>query len=71
MVEYAIGIGCVTAVCMLVLGGLGFGAQDVVNAVLSNINAPSDQSTDVSNGGNGGIFTNGITGAANSPWQVK
>ena len=38
MVEYAIGIGCVTAVCMLVLGGLGHASADVVRQVLVNIN---------------------------------
>ena len=43
MVEYAIGIGCVTAVCMLVLGGLGHASADVVRQVLLNINDADDQ----------------------------
>jgi hypothetical protein len=71
MVEYAIGIGCVVAVCMLVLGGLGFGAQDVVNAVLTNINDAKDQSFDVSQGSQGGIFTNGVAATSNPPWKLQ
>ncbi len=71
MVEYALGIGCVTAVCMLVLGGLGFGAEDVIRQVLVNINDSKDQSVDPSVGSSGGIFTNGVSGTSNAPWQVK
>jgi hypothetical protein len=71
MVEYAIGIGAVTAVCMLVLGGLGFASQDVINQVLVNINAPNDQSFDVSQGSMGGIWTNGVSGTTNPPWTPQ
>jgi len=71
MVEYAIGIGCVVAVCMLVLGGLGFGAQDVISQVLVNINDAHDQTVDVSAGSTGGIWTNGVSGTTNPPWQPK
>jgi hypothetical protein len=66
MVEYAIGIGCVTAVCMLVLGGLGHASADVVRQVLLNINDPDDQSADP-----GSIFTNGVQGTANPPWKLQ
>ncbi len=66
MVEYGIGIGCVTAVCMLVMGGLGHAAADVVRQVLVNINDADDQSNDP-----GTIFTNGVKGAANAPWQLN
>jgi len=61
----------VTAVCMLVLGGLGFGAQDVANQVLKNINAQNDQSFDVSQGSLGGIFSNGVSGTSNRPWNPQ
>jgi len=63
MVEYAIGIGCVTAVCMLVLGGLGHAAADVIQAVLVNINDPNDQVQDP-----GTIFTDLQHG---HPWQPQ
>jgi hypothetical protein len=61
MVEYGIGIGCVTAVCMLVLGGLGHASADIINAVLTNINDKDDQVTDPGN-----IFTNMNSG---TPWK--
>jgi hypothetical protein len=63
MVEYGIGIGCVTAVCMLVLGGLGHAAADVVQAVLTNINDANDQVQDP-----GSIFTN-LQGG--TPWKPR
>lgn len=66
MVEYAIGIGCVTAVCMLVLGGLGHAGADVVRQVLVNINDADDQSADP-----GSIFTNGVSGTTNAPWNPQ
>ncbi len=66
MVEYAIGIGCVTAVCMLVLGGLGHAGADVVRQVLLNINDQDDQSADP-----GSIFTNGVSGGGNAPWSPQ
>ena len=66
MVEYAIGIGCVTAVCMLVLGGLGHASADVVRQVLININDADDQSADP-----GSIFTNGVKGNTNAPWNLQ
>jgi hypothetical protein len=66
MVEYAIGIGCVTAVCMLVLGGLGHAGADVVRQVLININDSDDQSADP-----GSIFTNGVSGQNNAPWNPQ
>jgi hypothetical protein len=66
MVEYALGIGCVTAVCMLVLGGLGHASADIVRQVLLNINDPDDQSADP-----GSIFTNGVGGTTNAPWLLQ
>ena len=66
MVEYGIGIGCVTAVCMLVMGGLGHATADVVRQVLININDADDQSADP-----GSIFTNGVAGGANAPWNPQ
>jgi len=71
MVEYSIGIGAVLAVCMLVMGGLGFAAQDIMSAVLSNINAPNDQSIPPSPGSMGGIWTNGVSGTTNPPWKPR
>jgi len=66
MVEYGIGIGAVTAVCMLVLGGLGHASADVMRQVLININDPDDQSADP-----GSIFTNGVKGTTNPPWNLQ
>ncbi len=66
MVEYGIGIGCVTAVCMLVLGGLGHSSADIIRQVLVNINDPDDQSADP-----GSIFKNGVAGTANAPWNLQ
>jgi hypothetical protein len=71
MVEYAIGIGCVTAVCMLVTGGLGLCANDIMVYVLHNIKAPNDQSADASTSSAAGIYRNGVSGTSNAPWQVK
>ncbi len=66
MVEYAIGIGCVTAVSMLVLGGLGHAGADIMRQVLVNINDADDQSADP-----GSIFKNGVTGTTNAPWNLN
>jgi hypothetical protein len=72
MIEYSIGIGAVVAVCMLVMGGLGFGAQDLMSPVLKNINAPNDQLIgNPSPGSTGGIWTNGVSGTSNPPWKVQ
>jgi hypothetical protein len=69
MVEYAVGIGCVVAVAILVMGGLGFASQDAPINVLRNINSPSNEVPDPSQGSQGGIFANGISGS-NPPWQL-
>ncbi len=62
MVEYGIGIGCVTAVCMLMMGGLGHATADVLQAVLVNINDANDQQKDP-----GSIFKQG----APAPWTPQ
>ncbi len=64
MVEYALAIGCVAAVCMVVLGGLGHAAADITNSVLTSINDKDDQVTDPGN-----IFTSGLKGT--QPWVLK
>lgn len=38
MVEYAVGLGCVTALCMIVLGSLGHISGDIIYSVQSAIN---------------------------------
>lgn len=68
MVEYSLGIGCLLAVCLLVLGGLGETASDVALQVLKNINAANDQSADASTNSVSGIFSNGVSGQGNAPW---
>ena len=40
MVEYAIGIGCVAALCMVALGSLGHINGKMINRVCHAINAP-------------------------------
>lgn len=71
MVEYAIGLGCVTAVCMLVIGGLGLCANDIGVQVLYNINAKNDQSKDASTSGVMGMYTFGVSGNSNAPWKPQ
>jgi hypothetical protein len=71
MIEYSMGIGAVVAVCMLVLGGLGFAAQDIMSQVLVNINAPNDQSNAPSPGSMGGIWAFGVAGTSNPPWKPQ
>ena len=66
MVEYAIGIGCVTAVCMLCLGGLGHAGADIVRQVLININDSDDQAADP-----GTPFKNIQANGANAPWNPQ
>ncbi|HEY9773646.1 MAG TPA: hypothetical protein V6C81_07530 [Planktothrix sp.] len=46
IVEYAIGIGCVTAVCLLLLGGLNHPSTDVVHHVLVNVPQFGDRQSD-------------------------
>lgn len=38
MVEYAVGLGCVTALCMIALGSLGHISGDIIYSVQSAIN---------------------------------
>jgi hypothetical protein len=38
MVEYAVGLGCVTALCMVALGSLGHISGDIIYSVQSTIN---------------------------------
>ncbi|MBX9722139.1 MAG: hypothetical protein K2X81_12135 [Candidatus Obscuribacterales bacterium] len=64
MIEYCIGIGCVAAVCMVVMGGLGHAAADITNSVLSSINDSDDQVSDP-----GTIFSGGLKGT--TPWVLK
>jgi hypothetical protein len=72
MVEYSIGIGAVLAVCLLVMGGIGFSAQDIVTQVVVNINAPKDQPIgNPSPGGPGGIWIYGVRGTTNPPWTPQ
>lgn len=66
MVEYAIGIGAVTAVCMLMLGGLGHSAADILQAVLININDQDDQQVDP-----GSVFAGNGKGAGTPPWAPQ
>lgn len=66
MVEYAIGIGAVAAVSMLMLGGLGHAAADILQAVLININDQDDQQKDP-----GSVFAGNGKGAATPPWSPQ
>lgn len=53
MVEYAIGLGCVAALCMVALGGLGHICGDMIHSVQAAINygggRPSEPGRMVSN----------------------
>ncbi len=63
MIEYGIGIGCVAAVCTVVMGGLGHTAADITNAVLRSINDGDSQVADP-----GTIFKGGLNA---KPWVIK
>ncbi len=63
MVEYAIGIGCVAAVAMLAMQGLGMSSADIMRAVITSINDQDDQA-----------FANNPTPVVNkssTPWQPQ
>jgi hypothetical protein len=66
MVEYAIGIGCVTAVCTLVLGGLGHASADIVKQFVVSSNDIDDQSADPSL-----ILTRPQSASVNAGWTAN
>ena len=47
MVEYALGIGCVAAVCMIALGSLGHISGDMIRNVEQAINYQGQTSPDM------------------------
>jgi hypothetical protein len=61
MVEYAVGLGCVTALCMVALGSLGHISGDIIYAVQSTINYQGARPADT-----GRIVNNNAT-----PWQLQ
>lgn len=61
LVEYAIGLGCVSAVCMIALGGLGHICGDIIFNVQSAINYGGDRPSDT-----GRIVNNSAT-----PWSLN
>ncbi|MBX9689817.1 MAG: hypothetical protein K2X27_24115 [Candidatus Obscuribacterales bacterium] len=61
MVEYALGLGCVAAVCMVALGGLGHICGDMIFNVQSAINYGGDRPGDP-----GRMVNNAAT-----PWQLQ
>lgn len=61
MVEYALGIGCVAALCMVALGSLGHICGDMIYNVQSAINYNGSRPTDT-----GRTINNGAT-----PWQLQ
>lgn len=63
MVEYALGLGCVAALCMVALGQLGHISGDMINSVNGAINY---------NGGSGATTDTGrmINNSA-TPWNLN
>jgi hypothetical protein len=64
LVEYALGIGCVTAVCMLALGFLGHISGDIFQNVSNAINY---QATDVTRPAD----QQPIVNTAAKPWVLE
>lgn len=60
MVEYALGIGCVAALCMIALGSLGHISGDIIYSVQDAINYGGGKAT-----APGRIVNNGAT-----PWVI-
>lgn len=61
MVEYGLGIGCVAAVCMVALSGLGHAAGDITRTVLQSVNDADDQVGD----------PGWVVNPASTPWAPK
>lgn len=72
MVEYALGIGCIAAVCMLALQGLGLTSADIIRQVILNINDTDDQQYANQDPGNTPLV-NSLKGggATGMPWQPQ
>ena len=66
MVEYALGIGCVAAVAMVALQGLGLTSADILRQVILSINDPNDQN--YANNDPGG---SPLIQSSAKPWQPQ
>jgi len=67
MVEYALGIGCVAAVCMAAMSMLGHISGDIFNSVQSNINYGADGSP-----GSHGVADPGkMVNENRTPWHME
>jgi hypothetical protein len=73
MVEYALGIGCIAAVCMLAFQGLGLTSADIVRQVIMNVNDKDDQQYANADPGQSPLV-NTLSGNSNTtgmPWQPQ
>ena len=67
MVEYALGIGCVAAVCMLAMQGLGLTSADIVRQVIMSVNDQDDQKYATNDPGNNPL----VNTKNGNPWQPQ
>ena len=61
MVEYALGLGCVAAVCMAALGALGHMSGDIIFNVQSAINYGGSRPSDIGN----------TVNSTATPWSIN
>ena len=73
MVEYALGIGCIAAVCMLALQGLGLTSADIIRQVIMSVNDTNDQQYAKADPGANPLVNNlgGNSNAQGMPWQPQ
>jgi Flp pilus assembly pilin Flp len=65
MVEYALGIGCVAAVCMAAMSMVGHISGDIFNSVQSNINYAGGP------GPHGVADPGKLVNEDRTPWQIQ
>jgi len=66
MVEYALGIGCVAAVCMVAMQGLGLTSADIMRQVIVSTSDQDDQAYANNDPGNSPLIKSSAT-----PWQPQ
>ena len=66
MVEYALGIGCVAAVCMVAMQGLGLTSADIMRSVIMSTSDANDQGY-----ANNDPGANPLVKSSATPWQPQ
>lgn len=71
MVEYALGIGCVAAVCMMAMQGLGLTSADILRQVIMSINDKNDQQYATNDPGQSPLVSPSGAASGGMPWQPQ